>query len=167
MFLFLNNQYPFSYFIPYGRWNITILCWASTNAAFCCIGACSQFAQSKLTSSKTENRWARCELSASKEWANTEQAQPQQGHRKRAQVFECICNISIYIMLIHLMHVWIVLWCEHNGLCHMMTSLGSTIWVPSSPVSRCYPTSKRLQWLQTNMDNNGSNSRNVHQSYMP
>ena len=84
MFHYLNNQYLFSYFIPYGRWNITNYCWASMKAAFCCLGACSQFAQSKLTSNKTENGWARCELSASKEWATTEQAQPEQGHRKRA-----------------------------------------------------------------------------------
>ena len=49
------------------------------------LAICSFQAHVCGTLCKTENGWAHCELSASKEWANTEQAQPEQGHRKRAQ----------------------------------------------------------------------------------
>ena len=58
---------------------------------FCCLKASLQFAQSKLvygTLCKTENCWARSELGSSKERENTEQAQPEQGHRKGALVAE-------------------------------------------------------------------------------
>ena len=50
VYRYLNSHYPFSHFIPHGYWNVTSNCWALTKAAFCCLGACSQFAQSKLTS---------------------------------------------------------------------------------------------------------------------
>ena len=75
MFHYLNNQYPFSHFIQYGCWNITNYCWASTKAAFCCLGACSQFASSKLTTTASLARQNTGELAVSSVRARSGQIQ--------------------------------------------------------------------------------------------
>ena len=67
----LNNQYPFSRFILYGCWNVTNYFWASMKAAFCCLEACSQFTQSKLTSTARFARQKTGELTVSLVWARS------------------------------------------------------------------------------------------------
>ena len=65
VFHYLNNQYPYSHFIPYGCWDVTNYCWASTLATLCCLEACSQFAQSTLTSAVCLARQKAGELAVS------------------------------------------------------------------------------------------------------
>ena len=99
VFHYLNNQYPISHFIAYGCRNVTNYCWASTKVAFCCLEACPQFAQSKLTSMASFAREKMCELGASKMWANSKQAQPEQGHWKWALVSEVPSSKYLAVLL--------------------------------------------------------------------
>ena len=86
-----NDHYSLSHFIPYGCWNVTNYCWATTKTASCCLEACSQFSESKLTSTTGFARQKTAELIVSlmPEMSGQILSKPSlnKWHRKQAQIF--------------------------------------------------------------------------------